>query len=481
MEELVEEKVSAEAPAERTASGQGAGDTGPPTLREVSGVWWPLAASWLLMGFEGPALAAIVARLADPEIHLAAFGGIVFPLALMVEAPIIMLLAASTALTRDRESYRRLYRFTTVAGALLTLVHVAIAVTPLFDLVVGRLMSPPEEVLAPARLGLIVMIPWTWAIADRRFHQGVLIRFGRSRAVGAGSAVRLLADGTVLAAGYLIGSLPGILVASSAVIAGVLIEAAYVRMRVAPVLREELPVQEHLGTAGAGAGPPGLRSFLAFYVPLSLTSVLSLLVQPVGAAALSRMPLALESLAVWPVVIGLVFVFRSFGFAYNEVVVALVDRPGAEPVLRRFTRILAFATLAAFALFLVPVVAELWFVRVTGLGDSLAGLAALGLWLALPMPALSVFMSWYQGLILFSRRTRAVSEAVAISLLTTSLVLLAGVVWGRFTGLYAGVAAITLGEILRIGWLWFRSAPVRRYFREAEGLRRSEGLREPAG
>ena len=42
------------------------------------------------------ALAATMARLPDPAVNLAAFGGIVFPLALLVEAPIIMLLAAST-------------------------------------------------------------------------------------------------------------------------------------------------------------------------------------------------------------------------------------------------------------------------------------------------------------------------------------------------------------------------------------------------
>ena len=34
--------------------------------------WWPLAASWLLMGVELPLLAAVIARLDNPEINLAA-------------------------------------------------------------------------------------------------------------------------------------------------------------------------------------------------------------------------------------------------------------------------------------------------------------------------------------------------------------------------------------------------------------------------
>ena len=64
------------------------------TLKRVLVTWWPLAASWLLMGVELPALSAIVARLPEPEINLAAYGGVVFPIALIIESPIIMLLAS---------------------------------------------------------------------------------------------------------------------------------------------------------------------------------------------------------------------------------------------------------------------------------------------------------------------------------------------------------------------------------------------------
>jgi len=70
-------------------------------MRRIAQAWWPLAASWLLMSLEGPMVSAVIARLADPKIHLAAYGGIVFPVALLVESPIIMLLAASTALCKD--------------------------------------------------------------------------------------------------------------------------------------------------------------------------------------------------------------------------------------------------------------------------------------------------------------------------------------------------------------------------------------------
>ena len=53
------------------------------------------------MGLELPLVSAVVARLPDPTVSLAAYGGVVFPLALLIESPIIMLLSASTALARD--------------------------------------------------------------------------------------------------------------------------------------------------------------------------------------------------------------------------------------------------------------------------------------------------------------------------------------------------------------------------------------------
>ncbi|NNE43819.1 MAG: hypothetical protein HKN12_06405, partial [Gemmatimonadetes bacterium] len=127
------------------------------TLRKVYTAWWPLAASWLMMGFDLPAVSATMARLPDPEISLAAYGGIVFPLSLLIEAPIIMLLSASTALTRDWDAYRKLRRFMLASGGALTLLHLAVAVTPLFDLVVVGLLQAPEPIREPARIGLIIM------------------------------------------------------------------------------------------------------------------------------------------------------------------------------------------------------------------------------------------------------------------------------------------------------------------------------------
>ncbi len=406
------------------------------------------------MALELPALSAVVARLADPEINLAAYGGIVFPLSLIVESPIIMLLAASTALSRDWASYIKLRRFMMGAGAILTVFHILVAFTPLYYVVARVMLGAPAEIIEPARIGLMIMTPWTWSIAYRRFNQGVLIRFGHSRAVGAGTVVRLSSNLLVLAIGYLIHSIPGIVVATSAVATGVVSEAIYAGLRVHPVLRDELkpapPVE------------PGLTfaAFIEFYIPLVMTSLLTLLAQPIGSAALSRMPLALESLAVWPVISGLIFMARSLGVAYNEVVVALLDEPGAVSALRRFAALLAGLLVIFLLTIAATPLAGLWFRDISGLSAELTGLARRGLWLALPMPAFAVMQSWYQGSILHSRRTHSITEAVIVYLISISAMLWAGVMWGQTTGLYVGLAAMSLSSALQTAWLWWRSRTV---------------------
>jgi hypothetical protein len=430
-----------------------------PNRLTTSGVvrtWWPLAASWVLMTIEGPVVSIVIARLADPTIHLAAYGSLVFPLALAIEAPIVMLLAASTALCKNWDAYRKIRRFMHVASAFLTAIHALVAFTPLYGLLVRDLLGAPEEIVGPARIGLMIAVPWTWAIAYRRFNQGVLIRFGHSLAVGIGTGIRLLTDGTVLAVGYVIAVIPGTTIATSAIIAGVLVEAAYVGLRVRPILRRSLRP-----SAGSGGGLT-TRSFLRFYVPLSLTSIAFLGVRPILTAAISRMPHPLESLAAWPVVFGLVFVLRSVGTAYNEAVIARLDETGSTHALRRFTAVLATATTGGILLIAATPLSRVWFGTITGLSGDLIRVAQDAVWFAALLPAASALQSWYQGVVLHCRRTRCISEAVLIYLVVIAAVLCGGIAWGRFSGIRVGLVAMTAAEIARSAWLWWRSRPARR-------------------
>jgi len=433
------------------------------TSRRVFNTWWPLAASWLLMSLELPIINAVIARLANPEISLAAFGGVMYPLALIIESPIVMLLAASTALSKDWASFVKLRRFMQVAGASLTLLHILVAFTPLYYLVTEKLLGVPHEIVAPARIGLMIMTPWTWSIAYRRFYQGMMIRFGHSRAVSNGTLIRLVADLTVLSVGYVL-KIPGTIVAGSAIATGVLCEAVYAGLITRPVIQQQLKPAPTLST------PLTLRNFIPFYLPLVMTSLISLLVQPIGAAALSRMPHPIESLATWSVVNGLIFIFRSLGVAYNEVVVALLDKFGSTKRLWSFAINLMIGSTGVWLLILATPLSRFWFQSISALPADLAILAQLGVWIALPLPALAVLQSWFQGAILHSHNTKGITEAVVIFLLVNVLTLFIGVRYGRITGLYVGLISVMVSSVIQTCWLWLRSKPALREVRQRDAL-----------
>lgn len=424
--------------------------------RRIVKIWWPLAASWLLMACELSIVSAIVTRLPDPEINLAAFGGVIFPLAQFIAAPIVMLLAASTALSKDWDSYVKIRFFAHSAGLILTLLHVLITFTPLYYVIVQKVLNVPTEVIEPARIGLMIMVPWSWAIAYRRFNQGVLIRFGRSLAVGLGTLVRLCAACLVLAIGFLNGSIPGVAVATIALVVGHVAEAIYIAIRTYPVLGNQLklepPVEQILT----------FHTFSTFYIPLSLTQFLYTLANPITCAALSRMPHALESLAVWPVVSGLVFLIRSAGVSYNEVVIALLEEKGSASNLHRFAIWLTVLTSALLLIIGATPLAGFWFERLSGLNSSLATLARYSLWSAMLIPGLSVQQSWFQGVLLHSHFTRAISESMFIFLVVDGVILCGGILWGQITGLHIGLAALSIGMFMQIVWLSWRSHQLER-------------------
>ena len=107
---------------------------------EIFIFWFPLGLMWLMMAAEQPALTAVIARMSDAEVNLAAFG-VVFALALVAESPIIQMLSAATALAGHRENYRLLLRFMHIMAAILTAGHLLVGLTPLYDVIVSGILN----------------------------------------------------------------------------------------------------------------------------------------------------------------------------------------------------------------------------------------------------------------------------------------------------------------------------------------------------
>ncbi len=101
------------------------------TLKTIYRLWWPLALTWLMMAIEGPFLAAVIARMSESATNLAAYG-IAYAFGLITEAPVIMLLSASTCLARGRSDYLRLRSFSLCLCAVVTLMIILLLTPAIF-------------------------------------------------------------------------------------------------------------------------------------------------------------------------------------------------------------------------------------------------------------------------------------------------------------------------------------------------------------
>ena len=423
--------------------------------------------SWFMITVEQPILAAVVARSEEPKVQLAAWG-LAFSLILVLSAPSISMLAASTALSRDRESYRRGRQYMIRLSVGLTAVHFLLAFTPLFDIVVFGLISAPPELGDPVRSSVRIMLPLIPSLALRRFQYGVLIRCDQTRAVSLGTVLRLVLEVALAVGLFLLSGWNGVIVASVTISTGVVFEAVYATLRVRPVVRKNLLSKIQ------GAPPLSWNRFVRFYLPLVLTTFMQILLQPLVSASLSRMPDSIGSLALWPVLFGVLIMTNSAAFAFVESVIVLLDRPGSIEVLRRFTWKMALALAAVPLVMAVTPLGDFWFLRIAALPPELLQQAKAALWLIIPLPALTALSSLFQGTLINSQRTRSITEADAFSLTTVTTLLILGSLWaGRpclagggsailcgVSGVYIAVAAYNFGSIVRNLWLWRRSQRV---------------------
>ena len=453
------------------------------TNRAIFRFWLPLASTWLMMAVEGPYLAAIIARLADPTANLAAFG-VAFAFAIIIEAPVIMLMAASTTLVKDRQSYLALRRFTYGLGGALTLVQIVVLVPSIFDIVARDLLALPPDVAQLTHGGLTWLLPWTFAIGYRRFRQGLLIRRRLTRRVAYGTGIRLATMSLTALIGYRWLSLPGSHLGALALSAGVVAEAVASRLMTTGVVRDVLRQERNSERSMTLT----LGTFVTFYAPLALTSLIAMAVQPLVTFFMGQSRYALESLAVLPVVHGLTFIFRAIGLSYLEVVVALLgDKQQHVRILLRFGTIVGLAAATGLSMIAFTPLAAVWFRDVSGLTPGLTVFAVPPVRILSVFPALSVLLAMQRGFLLHSHRTRPITWSTLLEVTTVGIGLTVAIHGLDLVGATAAALAILSGRVVGNAWLLapclgvMRGVPTVRPEASSEPATTSRSLEETRG
>ena len=403
-----------------------------------------------MMAAEGPFLAAIIARLPSPEFNLGAYG-VAFALAILIEAPVIMLMSAATSLVKDRISYLKMRNFS--RGLILgtTLLLLIVLVPGVYRWLTETLLQLPTEVADLTYGALWFFLPWPSAIGYRRFLQGVLIRAGKTRLVAMGTLIRLFAMTVAALLGYLLLDIPGAWIGGLALGTGVTVEAIAARFMAAETVRELLA---EATDSGYTARTVTYRAIATFYLPLALTSMIGLTIQPLLTFFMGRSVAPVESLAVYPVVHSLSFFFRSMGFAYQDAAIALIgERFEHYRELRRFCFTLGAVATAGLALVAFTPLFQLWFITLSGLTPELTSFALIPARIIVPLPFLSVLLSFQRAILVEGRRTQHITWASVIEVTAVAVLFLTLGFGFEVVGATAAFTAFLGGRLLSTVYL----------------------------
>lgn len=418
------------------------------TPKKLFYLWLPLALMWIVMAVEQPAITAIISRLPNPTIQLAAFG-YAFALALLIEGPIIQMLSAGTAITKDIVSYKRLVTILHLLAIGITSVHLIVCIPSVYNWIALSVMGIPDELLKPSYWTFLAMIPWAAAVGYRRLWQGVMIRYGKTRAVPVIMYIRILTAAAVLGFGLIVKSIPGGLLGGLALSFGVTVGAVSAGIFVRPIIKS-LPV----GDPDDPAMPIG--EMVKFYIPLALTSLINLGVRPLLNFGIARGLFPLESLAVWPVALSYMFIYTSISSSMQEIVIAQQRNSQTLAVIQTFIRRVGGILFMLSLVFLVSKAWKIWFVNVSGLPAELLRFLPLTLTVLIPLPFIYSYISLFRGLLVISRKTRIITQGVILNVVIMLVVItLCAQVFG-LPGVYAAAIAFTSAYVCESLFLFFR-------------------------
>jgi hypothetical protein len=394
------------------------------------------------MAMESPISIGVLSRLPLPDLSTAAFF-IMMALALWIESPVIDLLSTSTTLTKTRGDYRVLTKFTLALLALVTAVHVLVAFTPLFGWITTRFMGVPEHIADAALPGFRILSLWSACIGWRRFLQGVLIRFGETKRVGFGTAVRMVSMGIAAAVLYFLSELRGIEIAAISLMVAVAAESLYIHIVAAPIVRSRL---EYVDVDESSLT---MRKLIKFHAPLTATTAVMMLGSPVVAWALVRAEDSVLALAGWQVASTLLWMCRTLVFALPEVVITLYHDELSAEKLRRFCLLIGLLTSGVLVALAITHLDVLFFIRILDASEEVARVAHAAFFAAAALPLVGAMQSYIRGMLTAHHMTVQRFTAVIVAMVSLAIALGLTVVLG-YAGVVSAGIAMTLALVAEL-------------------------------
>lgn len=200
-----------------------------------------------------------------------------------------------------------------------------------------------------------------------------------------------------------------------------------------------------------------VQDFARFYAPLVLTALITQVSRPLTTAALARAPMAVDSLAAWPVISSWLFLLQGPALAMQETTVALYDKEGTGRAIARFAAVVAGGLLLVAGLLALPGPADFCFRVLFGLPPELVALSVVPFAIMVPSVALTAVVSLVRGILVHERATADIPVGVAVNLSVLCVVLFLFPRLLPWPGVITAAAAVVLAVAAESLYLGLRT------------------------
>jgi hypothetical protein len=385
-----------------------------------------------------PALAAIMARTADPE---AAIGGyaVALSVVLLINLPQLRVQQLTLVFLEDPESRRRLDRFVAAFAILVAVVTAAVALSPANRWLLEHVFTVEEQVRGEALNALIALIPFAPLALVRMHLYGVALRAARPAIVWVGTLTGLVSTLTLALLLLSLDAVDGSLTAAIAMSGGAAVEVAYLALATRGPSRTMFLGQRDAPPA------PGYGQMMSFFGPLLFAALLPAFTTPFLNAAITRAAEPTVSLAAFSVAMGVFWLLAVATHGIQSTSLALFAR-GERPrwVVLYSLAVGVLTLLPVWIVAFVPPVTEFILDDLIGASGRLRELSGLGLRLLAVLPPFLVIEQCYASALMRTRRARPIVYINLWRLGALLLFVFAMLRVDGLTGLALGALAITV-------------------------------------
>jgi hypothetical protein len=374
------------------------------------------------MALESPICTSAISRLEDSNINLAAFG-VVFALALLFQAPVLRIMSLPLMFVKDRQSYLKLRNLVLAICGINCFVFFIVLVEPFYSEVLVKILGLKPELQSSVRKGLLIWSFFPFLNGLRRFYLGILLCAHEPRKIAIGTFVRLLSltlcIGLLPVFGFKDGVLLGVIGFGFGMLVELLLSRFFARVQIGKFLALEIPEYSE-----------GLTNYniLKKFLPLSVSTIVAMSGGTILSAFTARGQLSIESLALIPVIFGLLNPFTWSAFATQDTTHALIskDKESYKEV-KRFSLMIGFI-LSLLLLFIgFSPLSSYYYLEFNHLTHNLFLLTPFPTLVIALMPFTVAAKNFYRGLLISKGLTNRllVSESFEIfTLLVVSYVLI---------------------------------------------------------